>query len=88
MSTKVSQPEQPYTLHSVNGWHLIKWDVDVPLNRTLRRKRFGNRLKVVSGRNGFIPQCIYQNNKGDKIMYVFDNCTKNLVNEYAVFACR
>lgn len=88
MSTKDSKTEQPCTLHSVNGWHLLTYNVDIPLNRTLRKNKFGTPLIIVSGNNGFKPECIYQDKKGNKIVYIFDECTANLVNRYAVYACR
>jgi len=88
MITENSNTKQPCTIDSVSGWHLLTHNFDVPLNRIERKNKMGTPIKIVSGNNGFKPECIYQNDKGDKIVYVFVECTPNLVNRYAIYVCR
>ena len=88
MSDKTTKQEQPCTIDSVSGWHLLSYNMDIPLNRTLRKNKMGIPIKITNGNNGFNPECIYQNGNGDKIVYVFEECTFNLVSRFAVYACR
>jgi hypothetical protein len=87
MKKETVKTEQPCTLHSVNDWHILTYSIDIPLNRRSRKNKLGMPLDVVSGNNGFKPECIYQNDKGAKIVYVFEECTAKLVNRYAIYAC-
>lgn len=76
-------------METIQNWKILAYDIHIPISKTMRKKRFGTPIKITIGNNGFIPNCIYQNNKGDKIVYVFEKCDFNsLINKYAIYSLK
>lgn len=81
--------ESGLDLHVVNGWRLIHYCLQLPLDNTEREKRFGKPIDSSAHRNCFKHQCIYKHIKtGKKIFYAYNHYSKEPKRQYDIYACR